>query len=624
MKINNINKNQILILLSFLFLFFEIFFRYIHYTNGLTYYIFGDEGDGYFNLWLLEKVRYFITHGDIKFLVNSNIFCPDGRLVLFWSDNMLAPGVLYSLLYGITQNMILSYNLMTYFMISLNFCIMLFFLHTLAVIANEKNKDLPFLFLLLIPAAASAAVFSDTAMIFTVHFQNNFMPLILLGSTFCLRMYYRIDRFSVYGAPSVFVFLLYATPYYAIGYILICGIFALFFLLSLDKKEIIDFIKKYLVFYIITVIAALPVLIGYIRVINPYTSQLELRSEWPQILTPIAGSRLFDFLQKIGVPVKGYIHESLIYSGIFIFPLVSLVLIFYGIRFIIRNKKDPVVSLLLVSLAVSIAGYFWFPGWIAARYIGILSSIGALLYFGIHYSLRNQFTLYFIGICMVLFYGFALGPSVNGPLNGWNPSVWGVVTRFIPGTNSIRAIGRFGYTAFAFSIGFLAYSAFICWKKVPYKRIKIAFFSLILLCFLLSIALDQSIKPYIHHYNFSLLSPVNEEKKYFNANPGLYYFLPAEPWHYTASFMVYSATIPEIHLVNGYSGWVSAVYDTIRQTVQTNITENGLNLLKKYGIRGVVLDKSRYNPLQLEEQKKLKGIHVELESDHYLIFSTDL
>jgi hypothetical protein len=599
----------------------EVYLRYLQYTKGFTGYIFGDEGDGYFNLWLLEKSKYFWTHFDIAFLVRSNIFCPDGRLVLFWSDNLLAPGVVYSLVYSITRDMILSYNLLTYIMILLNFCIALFFFLTLAVIANNKERDIPFAFLLLIPWAAAVVVFSDTAMMFTFHFQNNFMPLILLGAALSLRIYYCLDDLSRYALPSVFVILFYATPYYAVGYALLCGVFAFFFLFSHRKSEIYDFVKKNYIYYALAGLAVCPVLVGYFKAKVSYGSQLDYGSVWKHILTPIAGSRMFSTLSEMGVPVKEYIHESLIYSGVFIFPLVALTLLTMIARFILYHKKEPIVLFLLVLSASSLGGYIIFPGWIRARFVVVLLILSCLIAVGVKYCQGDKLALYFIGLCMVLFAGFALGPSAQGLPNRLNPSVWGAIAFILPRTRSIRTVGRFGYIAFAFSIGFLVYSVFVWWRTIAVRWVRTAIYSVVFLAIILTIGLDQSIKPLFGQYKFFMLVPTEDEMKYFQQNPGLFYYLPADPWHYPASFMVYSAAMPEIRLVNGYSGRSSAIYDSIRQTIKTSFREDGLEILKKNGIRGAVFDKLRIDPKQLEEQKTLKGTQIVLENERYLIIA---
>ncbi|MGI6497210.1 MAG: hypothetical protein ACOX5G_14265 [Kiritimatiellia bacterium] len=163
--------------------------HYLPFLYNLDGFIFGDMTDGYFNLWVMEHARNFFTSGDLQEYINTRFFVPDNKLVLFWSDMLLFPSLLYSFLFLFAGNMIAAYNLTTLALIGMGFWISWDFFRTVYIHAAclPEKTNIPASIAASIALLTYVTMFSDSRLMFTFHFQNQMSSFVLLGFSCALR-----------------------------------------------------------------------------------------------------------------------------------------------------------------------------------------------------------------------------------------------------------------------------------------------------------------------------------------------------------------------------------------------------------------------------------------------------
>ena len=171
--------------------------------------IYGDKGDGLFNLWVLEHLR---LHAPTR-LDEPGIFWPLQQQAFFWSDNLLVPGCLYRLCYSLSSNLFAAYMHTAWLMSAILFGLLVWFFREIEVVTLRAGRA-PFRGgAWLYPCLAYVACFSQNRIMYLGRFQtlsSMWLVLLLIAGVRYLRAYRRRDLLLLAGAETL---ALYSAPY---------------------------------------------------------------------------------------------------------------------------------------------------------------------------------------------------------------------------------------------------------------------------------------------------------------------------------------------------------------------------------------------------------------------------
>lgn len=616
-----------------LFLFLGIYLNYWIHHQDLKNNIFGGDGDGYFNLWLLENTRLFFQNFNLNHFINTSIFYPENQGVLFWSDNLIIPGILYSILYYFNQDIFLSYNLLTYIaIIASYFTYYLFFYTIIKTIIEEKfknqltPKDNWFFFFVVLLFTYNVS-FSVIRLIYTAHFQNQWSFLVILGGYGCLLFLNKKHKIGIAIISCVYLTLCYTAMYYAVGFAALVLLFTLYYWTSNDLKSILLIIKKYWSFPLCTAALSLPILKGYASVMHRDTSQMLYTSKFRDFYNPVKGSFLYGYLHNKGIHIQPHTDESHIYIGYAVFLLSAYIFIFYLVyvfKYIFEKKN----ILKLFGILFLFHLIFWsLPNSFYLKSFLTTSIVAVTLFYFIFYiskavhDMRMSYVLGFLFIALLLFYGISFGYSGAFYKDYFNPSVYGVLSILIPGMRSMRAIGRFGGLGTVFLYGIILYF-FVSNIIFSFKENKIKLYSTLSFVFLALMSLnliEQKINPYVAQLDSSLLIAKPDEKDFLTKLSGNAMVFPIVPDYASTYCMIYFLPFNQIKLVNGYSGRSSLFFTDIVKYYSENIPKQSfVDLLQKKNVSFLVFQKWRYSENDIKNIL-LRFSNVLFHNDRFLV-----
>jgi len=624
---------------AFLLLVFGVYFNFIRPMPDLQKSIFGDDGDGLFTLWLLENVRLFFSHFDILQFINTNSYYPQNHLVLFWSDTFIFPGLLYTLFYSIFRNAVLSYNFVTFTAVSMAFVVHFFFFKTIMLWAKQKLIEQKLWIENSYQEIASSALlllftysytFCMTRMVYTVHFQNQWSFLTILGLLGMFKIFERSYKTGSILLTLSFTLLCFSSMYYAMLLGLLGGIFFVCAYFYLKINEFTKFFKQFLPYGLLTLCMTLPILYGY-SLTEKNLSRSGGKATFDRIFLPLPGSLIYEFLLKLGIDLAKYHpfqHEVLLYAGVFLLLLAIPVFCYCIAQCAIFLKNDTRLKkffygiLFLNVLSWLLPNSFVVFDFSVKAFLTTLA-LGAFflfIFYCVLLAIQKRFLrpeLAILFLSGIVIYGITFGRSIGFSNEFFNPSLYGLFSLFNPWMRALRAAGRFGVLATGMLSGITLY--FVVLKGKLYKPL----FALGLMVVLLAHTIEQKYHPYVNTYNIeTILKPSEKESAFFSELQRSFLFFPVNPWHKNTYFQLLALPFKKLLLVNGYSGNSSSLFSKIRQisTGKDIPQAEDLELFKEEGIEVLVFSKSAYN---LEKISHIKNSFPSplFESENFLAYS---
>ena len=574
-------------------------------------YIYGDDGDGFFNLWVMEHVRTSIANGDWN-LADGRIYWPHNIGTYFWSDNLLIPAAGYSILRFISLDTFTAYRWTAILLSLLGYLAFIWLFGILFKLSRERHPDMPGWSKILIILFAYLASFSASRMIYFVHFQN-------LSSLWVITMITGLIGYSRYGKRRYFLislisldFLILSTAYFAITGVLL---FLAWILMELahDPRELFITLKQNLWYELAATAAALPILLGYSSVNLP-RYQLEyihqMATKPLHLYLPAWGlSRYLYELYFHRLPAIH--HESPAYLG------VGLLLGIAGLtiwklpalaRWLGKAIKAPwfwgAISLLII----------WKLGPEAWKMVNCWSGFIFWIFLLVLFlkGLRRKshtdpisFPFAYLILCLIIIYGIALGPRSHFIGSAVNPSIWGICAAILPPLSHMRSLGRLAVVgqSLLFAILLVGILEVLGSSKKWLHGLAIAGAILIIT---LQAADGWTVVAPIHHYNPEDIFPRTDEKRWWSEQKGIVAAFPGIPFPQSTREMLYYCGFPDIILLNGYSGHSTPEWDRVmklgRRWFEPN--QKQVNYVKELGIDYLAVRKDRVVPKVVETLRK--------------------
>jgi hypothetical protein len=600
-------------------------------VDGEQAAFFGDTGDGFFNIWILEHNYQNLRQGEFN-LFDGRIFQPAGKNTLLWSDNLFVPTAFYIPFRLFTNPLTASY----YTGILLSFISYLSYLMIFSLIfriINDFYRKIPEYGIFLIPFFAYVTNFSISKFEYFCHFQNlSFCFSVLLFGCILGYFFYR-KKFFFRGMVFAEVALLYSTPYYAV--LGMCFILCWFLVqVSIDWRELLLTIRENI--FSILISAGL---FGFLAYHYMKVDKVEYqgyvyrssRAHFDEFYLPFQG--IFNFIIRDLDVHKNPESPSYLGGGLVLGILILLIISIPHIwRYLKTNYKNYKLYTLFAVIIIYRVFFLNMRNNTFAAISGLIILLGSLVYIFCKLidrenkrSLRNMFLI--LILCAICCYGIAFGPSKYFLDNSINPSVWGILTKIIPGASSMRAIGRMCVPGQGFLFAIVLAVIFVYMSFAKKKKIAVC-----LTIVLLTIQIAEPTLPVNKHlpikigttYRYkSLITASDSERIFFDEHPGLYLIVPVTPWHLNSRGMIYFTEFMNINLMNGYSAKSTELWDSIMLAETNNhiISEDVLDIAEQNGCDYVLIQKSRIPKYSYSRHIKPLNMKVVFHNDRFAILT---
>lgn len=542
-----------------------------HYLDAFSYAedrIWGDAGDGFFNLWVLNHVVETLPRqpGSIS---DGRIFWPDHARSFFWSDNLIVFAPFHAISRFFSDNPFAAFRLTGILLFFFHFAALVFFFYQgLALLCTQGPKMGRTVWLA--PVLAIIAQCSPAVLInHFLHIQN-FAATGLFLHLGCMLASLRTSSFC-YLPWQFFIILslLYCTPYYALTAAILLGAWLIGSWAS-DADTLKVALWHYrLTLFVITALA-LPMFFAYLTAegraglsaaaIRVYAVTLS------DLFLPNTGEcrRWLSALTSYNPTVN---HERLAWLG----PGLLAMCIAMCLRTFFQFKPwtrlsalGPIGWFFLISFLILIPktrDLRPFLAWYGLLMIG-LGMVLAIIHFARRSNQQplRAGMLYLI-MAIGLLYGIALGPRayyVNQPVN---PSIWGFFALWMPGFDSMRAIGRMAYPGQVALILLMAMLAVNYGRTLKRRRLWFAGFCI--LCLSAQLWDSHAIRPPEQRHPPEKVIPTSEERAFFESIAGSILVLPAHPFIENTRHMLFFQYFSSINLMNGYSGHSTELWDRL-------------------------------------------------------------
>jgi len=585
---------------------------------------FGDTGDGFFNIWILEHNYQNIMQGNFN-LFDGRIFQSDKNNTLLWSDNLFVPTVFYIPFRQFTNPLTASYYTgILLSVISYLSYLMLFFL--IFRIINDFYRKIPENGVFLIPFFTYVTNFSISKFEYFVHFQNlAFCFSVLLFV--CMLGYFFYKR-KLFFTGMVFseVALLYSTPYFAV--LGICFILCWFLVqVSIEWRDVFVTFKENIVSILISAGLFGFLAYHYMKVdkieYQEYVYRLS-RAHLYEFYIPFHG--IFDFsIRNLGLHKN---PESPSYLGM---GLVLGILILIGIsiphiwKYLKTNYKNYKLYTLVALVIIYRVFFLYMRNNTFAAILGMILLLGTIIYIFCKLidrvnkrSLKNMFLI--LILCTICCYGIAFGPSKHFLDSNINPSVWGILTKIIPGASSMRAIGRMCVPGQGLLFAIVLSIVFVYMSFAKKKKIAVC---LTIILLTIQIAEPLPVKIFAKYRYPTGVMPTELEKTFFDEHSGLYIMIPVTPWHHNSRGMIYLTEFMNINLMNGYSAKSTKLWESIMLAEPNSniISEDVLDIAEKNGCNYVVIHKNRIKKYSYSRHVKPLNMKVIFNNDRFVVLS---
>lgn len=591
-------------------------------------YIYGDAGDGFFNLWVMEYVRTSIMDGDWN-LADGRIYWPHNKNTYFWSDNLLIPTAGYSFLRFIRLDIFTAYRWTAILLSALGYLAFIWLFEIIFKLIRERRPGIPGWSEIFVILFAYLASFSSSRLIYFVHFQN-------LSSLWVITMIAGLIGYSRYRKRGYFIIsvisldlLVFSTAYFAItGALLLLAWIVME--LARDPRALFITLKNNIWYELACAAVAVPVVLGYASVNSP--------GQPLEYIHRMATKPFHLYLPARGLPrylyefffhrLPAIHHESPAYLGVgLILGIAGLVIWKFPslLRWLLRAIKTPwfwgAVSVLIIwKLGPA--------GWKAVNcWAGVIFWLFLLVLFLLEARRRNHtdpvsFPLAYLILCLIIIYGMALGPRSHFIGSPVNPSIWGICAAILPPLTHMRSVGRLAVVgqSLLFALLLVGLLEALGSSKKWLRRSAIMAASLIII--LQTADGWMGVAP-LHHYDPKNIFPRTDEKRWWSEQKGIVAAFPSIPFPLSTREMLYYSGFPDIILLNGYSGHSTPEWDRViklgRRWYEPNLSQ--VTYVEELGVDYLAIRKDRVFPEVIEDLRK-QNRPIIFENDRLIVIGT--
>lgn len=603
-------------------------------SNG----IFGDNGDGFFNLWLLEKGNHKLFDFDLKNFTNGGIFWPENNYSYFLSENYLLYAPIYEIMKSLSGNIFQSYSWLSLLLVLAGF-LSHYFLFSVVYKAFTLEGSHPS-YKIMIPFLAYFATFSEAKIRYFIHWQNlsYFWLVLCLGSmiAYSAKVYAgRVNQLFFSIIVITPLFLLLSSVYFSL---VACTLIVIWSLLqfSLNFEKFFRSLFQLKFFILATLLIFATVAYFYTQV------KLYKYSEWVaygyatrfwHLVLPAAGM-FREILESFGIKVPVVDHEACAYIGLG--ASMSAVLLFVAFRKQILERGQAMLQskvfwmTMLLLIATRLIRYFS-PA--ASGFLIVLTLFSLLMYFvlrlrSVQEGNKVVVTFSILGASLLVFYGISFGPLrhyIDRPFNG---SLYGLFKTFFPPIGNMRAIGRvagLGHSALLASL-FAAYLLYV--QKNSQKKQQGMAITAVIICFFLQFSDPLGVKAHRSHYDLSAVTPqIPMNHDWWKDKKGSAVVFPSNPYHHNVSPMLYFSHFSDLNLLNGYSTrsldhWTKVMEMGRGQAEPTSLQ---IDYVKNIGTDWILLDKQRVQANIIAKYRKQIASKnaTSFEDDKFLVVKSE-
>ncbi len=563
-------------------------------------YIYGDDGDGLFNLWVMEHVRTSIINGDWN-LADGRIYWPHNEDTYFWSDNLIIPAAGYSLLRLITEDIFTAYRSTAILLSALGYLAFIWLFGILFKFIREEHPGLPGWSQILVILFAYLASFSSSRLVYFVHFQNlSSLWVITLVAGLIAYSRYRKEGYYLISLFSLLILVL-SSAYFAIT-----G--AIFFLVWLvmegarSPRDLFRTLRNNLWYELGGAVATVPVVLGYASVKFPgysldYIHQMATKPLHLYLpargLVRILYQFLFHRLPAIHHESPAYLGAGLILGilGLIIWQLPFL------LRWLKKALKTPwfwLAIALLLFWKLGAPGWKEINGWAG---VGFWTLLLILFLRGAVVRSHNRilaFPLSYLILCLIITYGIAAGPRSHFFEQPINPSIWGICAAILPPLAHMRSIGRLAVIGQGLLFGILLIGLLQALASSRTWLRRSAVTATILIVIFQAADGWRGMAP-LHRYDPEMIFPKPDEKEWWSNRKGIVAAFPSRPFQQSTRDMLYYCGFPGIVLLNGYSGHSTPEWDMVmslgRRWYEPN--QEQVNYVEELGVNYLAVRKDR-------------------------------
>ena len=529
--------------------------------------IYGDLGDGVFNLWVLEHGRNQLQHGPAA-LGDGRMFWPEAANTFWWSDSLLAFQPVYGTAYRLTGHPVAAYRWTVLALTGLSFSVLCWFF---AVVRRLSWPQAPPWTAWCVPLLAWMAAFSQIRLREYLHFQqfSGIFLVLLFGS--CVQYLVRGFRRDLVLMGGCLVALAASAPYFAILGACVCLIW--YGLVWSDRRENP---VKFLVRHGWT-LGGTALLLGgmlwpYLQVPAVQYTREDIqrlsmtRAHW---VTPLHG-----WLQNVlpsGPPRMfpgGYPGAGILLGGVLWLVYLSLradwrsfgrnffehfrkmgpvawvwgvvLLLGYGIQS--RAFRGPAAGFRVLTMAWALGTWFWWR-----RKTGVPP--------------RTRVWTFCL-LAAVVVYGIAAGPSHRFRHQWLDPGVWGVFSVWVPGFQSMRGVIRFAVVGQVLLLALL-FGVWLTGLQKAGARGRVFLILAALLSAGVQVSETHGMRVVQTRLDPRHITLEADEAAFFEAFTGPLLVTPTKPFHRNTFHMLRWRNSPGVRLVNGYSGRNAPVFEEL-------------------------------------------------------------
>jgi hypothetical protein len=503
--------------------------------------LFGDPGDSFFNLWILEHI-FREGSGGLSALEQTRILAPETGI--FWySDNLftLSPPYVMARLARVSR-LAAYYGTHVFWLV---FQLLAGWSLLCEIHRMFSRPDCKSLRIRLWGQGLCVLMmtFQPARMWGMQHFQNHAIGYWILCLTFALRHARKRDTASLWGMMLTACALLASSPYYAVLAVPV-GLGWLLALLGDPETNWRRLILQQGPFLLLPFLAMLPLLSGYLAAgSRTYPKEELLRRSWTlsDLLPPAWGG--FD---------QGYLGVGLLLGGLMVFVWIGVFTRSELGRWMRRRGFWLFLGLLGITLIKAKEIYaftawlrLFLQGWAMVWLIRKMRS-------GATGAGRAGFLLL---LCLILVAGTAMGPGTFFGPKAIDPSVWGILHRILPGYAGMRDLIRFVPLVGVCITALLFAGA--CWRMSPSLWWAVCFLGILGTPELLSYSPNRTpIDP-----DTIELNP--QASTFFQSISGDVLVVPCAPFHRNPNTMLCWQPFPNLRLLNGYTGRRTEAFDQL-------------------------------------------------------------
>lgn len=571
-----------------------------------------DLWDGLFNLWILRHHSECLQSQNLNCLFETNIYWPENNQAIFFSDILLFPAIIFSALQAVQKNILVAYHLTGFILTFLGwiFYSLIFWKIRGAI---SKNSGIPtatldflsvfFLYL---------SFFSVSRTYHYIHFQNLSSFWVIFSFLGVWRLFTR-RKFAFSIMAFSFLILIATVPYFAILAAIISIVSCCLFIASGGMTYIVKFMKLDVALALAIALTGFPVITRYRFAMadeahNYFHASGISRQDFFNLfpLTP-----LHDFFEKYFSIHHGN-HEAPAYLG---FSLILFVCLFSVVLRSIKRSMSAdtffgnyqsfafavfrfVVASILIYIATLVSDHRIYKIFLCALIWFEYFRFGFKTAMQIKLS-PAEFYVPLIVFLTITIYAVAFGAMYEDKNALFDPSIAGLFALFIPGFNKLRGIGRFVHFGYLFLNCLLLIWITRTWKDFNHRISRPVLAAFLVLGILQVLETKTGIQKF--QIDAGSLYSTQEEHRVLSQLVGTGFSLPANSWEESVYSMNFFVNLPNIKLVNGYSGKITKVFDDFLKESKNQIP---FSRLLAHKINYVFLNKYRLTGAEIASFKK--------------------